>query len=74
MSIQQLLESMAERVAASASVKNVYGEPVVTGNRTVIPAAKVRYAFGAEAEKGKRVRSPSAAAVADASRHSHVER
>jgi uncharacterized spore protein YtfJ len=46
MNIQQLLESMAERVSASASVRNVYGDPVVIGNRTVIPAAQVRYGFG----------------------------
>jgi uncharacterized spore protein YtfJ len=46
MDIQQLLQGMAERVSASASVKNVYGEPVVVGNRIVIPAAQVRYAFG----------------------------
>jgi uncharacterized spore protein YtfJ len=46
MNIQQLLQSMSERVSASASVTNVYGEPVVVGNRTVIPAAQIRYAFG----------------------------
>lgn len=46
MNVQQLLQSMAERVSASASVKNVYGDPVIVGNRTVIPAAQVRYAFG----------------------------
>jgi uncharacterized spore protein YtfJ len=46
MNIQQLLQSMAECVSASASVKNVYGDPVVAGNRTVIPAAQVRYGFG----------------------------
>ena len=46
MDVQQLLQNMAERVSASASVKNVYGEPVVSGNRTVIPAAEVRYGFG----------------------------
>jgi uncharacterized spore protein YtfJ len=46
MNIQELLQSMAERVSASSSVKNVYGDPVVSGNRTVIPAAQVRYAFG----------------------------
>ncbi len=46
MDIQQLLQSIAERVSASASVKNIYSDPVVVGNRTVIPAAKVRYAFG----------------------------
>lgn len=37
---------MAERVSTSASVKNVWGDPVVVGSRTVIPAAQVRYAFG----------------------------
>jgi uncharacterized spore protein YtfJ len=46
MNIQQLLQSMAEHVSAGASVKNVYGNPVVSGDRTVIPIAKVRYAFG----------------------------
>jgi uncharacterized spore protein YtfJ len=46
MNIQQLLQGMAERVSASASVKNVYGDPVVVGNRTVIPVAQIRYGFG----------------------------
>jgi uncharacterized spore protein YtfJ len=46
MMIQQLLESLAGRVSASASVKNVYGDPIVVGNRTVIPAAQIRYGFG----------------------------
>jgi uncharacterized spore protein YtfJ len=46
MDVQQLLQSLAERLSASASVKNVYGEPIVAGERTVIPAARVRYGFG----------------------------
>jgi uncharacterized spore protein YtfJ len=46
MNIQQVLQDMADRVSAGASVKNVYGDPVVVGNRTVIPAAQIRYAFG----------------------------
>jgi uncharacterized spore protein YtfJ len=46
MDLQQLLQSMAERVSASASVKNVYGDPVTVGNRIVIPVAQVGYAFG----------------------------
>lgn len=55
MNVQELLQGMAERVSAGASVKNVYGEPVVVGDRTVIPAAKVRYAFGGGggAQKGQ---------------------
>ena len=46
MDIQQLLQSFAERVSTSASVRSVYGDPVVVGNRTVIPVAQVGYAFG----------------------------
>jgi uncharacterized spore protein YtfJ len=46
MDIQQLLQSFADRVSTSASVRNVYGDPVVVGNRTVIPVAQVGYAFG----------------------------
>ncbi len=46
MNIQELLHAMAERMSASASVKNVYGNPVAIGDRTVIPAAQARYAFG----------------------------
>jgi uncharacterized spore protein YtfJ len=46
MDIGQMLQNMAERVSTDASVKNVYGGPVVVGNRTVLPAAHVRYAFG----------------------------
>jgi len=47
MGIQQILESVGERVAAGASIKNVYGDPVTVAERTVIPVAQVRYAFGA---------------------------
>ena len=46
MDIQQLLHGLAERVSASASVKNVYGEPVTAAGRTIIPAVRVRYGFG----------------------------
>jgi uncharacterized spore protein YtfJ len=46
MNAQQLLERIADRVSARASVKNVYGDPVVVGARTVIPVAQLRYGFG----------------------------
>ena len=54
MDIQQLLHNITDRVSGSASVKNVYGDPVVVGNRTVIPAAQVRYAFGGGGGGAKR--------------------
>ena len=46
MDLQQFLRDLGERVSGSASVRNVYGDPVSAGDRTVIPAAAVRYAFG----------------------------
>lgn len=41
-----MIHGIAERVAGSASVKSVYGDPVVVGERTVIPVAQVFYGFG----------------------------
>ena len=38
MDIQQLLQSMAERVSASASVKNVYGDPAYADVRKELTA------------------------------------
>ena len=46
MSVQELLQTLGDRFATSASVKLVYGEPVTVGDRTVIPVATVRYGFG----------------------------
>jgi uncharacterized spore protein YtfJ len=46
MNVHELLQTMSDSFAASASVKNVYGEPVTVGARTVIPMAQVRYGFG----------------------------
>jgi hypothetical protein len=36
------MQTMSDSFAGSASVKNVYGEPVTVGARTVIPMAHVR--------------------------------
>jgi uncharacterized spore protein YtfJ len=52
MNLQQILQGLADRVAAGGSVKSVYGEPSVSGTRTVIPVARVRYAFGGGAGSG----------------------
>jgi uncharacterized spore protein YtfJ len=43
---QALLRDLGERLGASASVKSVYGEPVTSGDRTVVPVARVFYSFG----------------------------
>ena len=46
MAVQQLLQSIADKVRSSASVKSVYGEPVEAEGKTIIPVARVAYGFG----------------------------
>lgn len=45
MSIERL-ESIADRIQNRASVESVYGEPVETAGKTVLPVAKIAYGFG----------------------------
>lgn len=40
------IENVATRLGQSASVKNVYGEPIVRDGRTIVPVARVSYGFG----------------------------
>jgi uncharacterized spore protein YtfJ len=42
----ELLKTIGERFQSSATVKNVYGDPITIGDRTVIPVARISYAFG----------------------------
>ena len=46
MSIQDFFRSFSEGLQNSAHVKTVYGEPIVSNDRTVVPVAKIAYAFG----------------------------
>lgn len=41
-----LLERLADKLGARASVTAVYGEPVTRGNVTVIPVAAIGFGFG----------------------------
>lgn len=60
MDIPAFVRSVGETLGGSASTRSVYGEPVVSGQRTIIPVARLRYAFGVgggpdrEGEEGKR--------------------
>ncbi len=62
MSLQELLGTITAKVTAAANVKTVYGDPVVVGNRTVIPAASIRYAFGAGTGGKEKAEAESAGA------------
>jgi uncharacterized spore protein YtfJ len=45
--VSKMLNALGDRLQVEASVRNVYGEPVNAGGRTVIPIARVSYGFGA---------------------------
>jgi uncharacterized spore protein YtfJ len=46
MSIPERVQSIIERLQTSASVKTVYGEPIKAEGKTIIPVARIAYAFG----------------------------
>ncbi|MGE5567810.1 MAG: spore germination protein GerW family protein [Rhodospirillales bacterium] len=46
MDFAEMIQAMQEKLTASGSVKNVYGEAVQSGGKTVIPVAKIGYGFG----------------------------
>jgi uncharacterized spore protein YtfJ len=53
MAVQELLESLSQRLGAAANVRNVYGDPIISGEKTIIPVATVAYGFGGGTGKGK---------------------
>ena len=46
MSSLNLLQSLHESLSARAQVKSVFGEPIIAGDKTIIPVAKIGYGFG----------------------------
>ena len=47
-----LLQSLKESVLTEANVKTIYGEPISAHEKTIIPVAKIMYAYGAGAGTG----------------------
>ncbi|WP_049971020.1 GerW family sporulation protein [Haladaptatus cibarius] len=45
------IESLAERLRQSASVKTVYGESISAGDQTIVPVASVGYGFGGSGDE-----------------------
>lgn len=45
--VTTMVEKLAERLGARRAAQAVYGDPVERNGVTIIPVAKVRYAFGA---------------------------
>jgi uncharacterized spore protein YtfJ len=44
--VPAFFNSLREGLEKSATVKTVYGDPVVTGTKTVIPVARIAWGFG----------------------------
>lgn len=44
--IDRILDRLGERIGARATVRAVFGEPVVRGDVTIIPVARVRWGYG----------------------------
>ena len=45
--VPDIFRNITDKLETSASVKTVYGEPVSSEGKTIIPVARVRYGFGA---------------------------
>lgn len=52
MSTLAVLQSLKESILSQASVKAIYGEPISAHGKTVIPVAKIMYAYGTGAGTG----------------------
>lgn len=44
--VPELVRALGDRVQSSAKAETVFGEPVIVGERTVIPVARVDYGVG----------------------------
>ncbi|ANE50741.1 GerW family sporulation protein [Flavisolibacter tropicus] len=59
---ENFIEKIAKGFSQNASVKYVYGDPIQTGNKTIIPVASIAYGFGGgfgQAPKGKKADNSS---------------
>lgn len=54
MSVQDYIHTISENLNDSATVKKIYGEPIIGVNRTVVPVAKIRFGFGAGSGKKRK--------------------
>lgn len=50
---ENFIERLGAQFAQSATVKNVYGEPVRAGDKTIIPVAQITYGYGGGYGHGK---------------------
>src|SRR5215831_17297208 len=47
-----ILQSLKESVLGQADVKAIYGQPIAAHDKTIVPVAKIMFAYGAGAGTG----------------------
>lgn len=50
---KEILEALLDKITAIAATKTVVGEPVIVGNRVIVPVVKVAIGVGAGSGEGK---------------------
>lgn len=53
MNNENFVEKLAAQFGQSATVKNIYGEPIHAGDKTIIPVAQIAYGCGGGSGHGK---------------------
>lgn len=53
MNATELLQKIGETLGTTATVRSVFGEPIHSNGKTVVPVAKVAYGFGGGFGAGK---------------------
>jgi len=53
MNNENFLEKLAAQFGQNASVKNIFGEPIISGDKTIIPVAQIAYGLGGGHGHGK---------------------
>jgi uncharacterized spore protein YtfJ len=65
MGTPDFLENLASQFGVNASVKNVFGEPVQSGDKTIIPVAQIAYGLGGGYGQGNKNGKPLLQAATD---------
>ncbi len=61
MKTQEFIRSVMDKLQSNANVKTVYGDPVETQEKTIIPVARIAYGFGGGFGEGHKDRKETAA-------------
>ena len=62
---KQLLQSITDRLTTEATIKKVYGEPITSGQKTIIPVARAMLGFGGGFGEGRSALKGTAARLAE---------